>query len=170
MNNKTDLRIIAKDIRKNLDMKAISTFLVSQLREKDYYKTARNVMIFYPKSNEVNTLELLNDNKNIYLPRVNNDHLLVCPYKNGDELRLSDFKVYEPTSNPEPPEMLDLVIVPALMATAEGYRLGYGGGFYDKFLSNFPDIISCVLLPVELIVDSLPLEKYDTKVNCIIHN
>lgn len=169
MNNKTDFRTIAKNIRKNLDIELKSALLVEKLRGNPLYKNSKNVMIYYPFGQEINLLPLLADNKNFYLPRVNGDNLEVCPYKAGEELQKSTFKIYEPVCDAVSAEVLDLVIVPALMADKNGYRLGYGGGFYDRFLSCNPDVKTLLPIAKELIVDDLPHDYYDVKIDCIIY-
>ncbi|MDR1168247.1 MAG: 5-formyltetrahydrofolate cyclo-ligase [Heliobacteriaceae bacterium] len=168
MDNKTQLRTRAKIIRKNLDMKAISLELTAGLREKTYYRSARNVMIFHPLDGEVNVLNLTEDDKNFYLPKVEGNRLKVCPYRPGGELKISRFRVFEPCSAAVDTDIIDLVIVPALMADRSNYRLGYGGGFYDRFLAENPHILSVVLIPAELTVDTLPVETHDVKINYII--
>ncbi len=61
-----------------------------------------------------------------------------------------------------------LCIVPCLSACADGSRLGYGGGFYDRFLSSFDGISMCVQYE-ELISDKLPFDKrYDKKVDAVV--
>ena len=66
MDSKIDLRIRAKSIRKNLDMQSISASAAAKIRQLDFYKSAENILIFYPMKNEINLLELLNDDKNFY--------------------------------------------------------------------------------------------------------
>ena len=125
-------------------------------------------MLFYPKKYEIDLLSLLDDNKNFYLPRVCGDFLEVCPYKCGDLLNISSFNIKEPCSNSVLPDILDLVFVPALMADNFGYRLGYGGGFYDRFLKKYPYINTILPISSKLIVDELPHDIYDCKVKTII--
>lgn len=168
MDNKTDLRTKAKAIRKTLDLPAISAELVAKLRAQDFYQNAKNIMIYYPKEDEINVLDLLSDDKNFYLPRVNGDLLHVCPYCTGDKLECSTFKVMEPCSMPVESAILDLVIVPALMADKNNFRLGYGGGFYDRFLRAHPDVLSVVLIPHELFIDNLPVENFDRPVKQVL--
>ena len=73
----------------------------------------------------------------------------------------------EPCSNPVSPDIIDLVIVPALMVDKKGYRLGYGGGFYDRFLNKFKvKTITCI--PEIFVVDSLPYDDFDVKIDEII--
>lgn len=165
MNNKNELRILAKEIRKNLDITSISQCLVNLIRQTDIYKLAKNVLIYYPKEFEINLLDLLNDEKKFYLPKIDNENLLICPFTQN--LLKSKFNTLEPCSKPITPDKLDLVIVPALMADKYGYRLGYGGGFYDRFL-NANSIPSIVALPRELIIEKLPCETHDVKINYVI--
>ena len=59
MHKKTDLRTKAKTIRKGLDIKNISHSLCERVRDIEEFKTAKNVMIFYPLKDEIDFLELL---------------------------------------------------------------------------------------------------------------
>jgi 5-formyltetrahydrofolate cyclo-ligase len=111
--------------------------------------------------------ELFNDNKNFYLPKVDGEELLVCPYVN--DLQKSHFGIYEPCSKPVNAEILDLVIVPALMCDKNGYRLGYGGGFYDRFINKYGQNFKTLCpVPKELFVENLSVDKFDKKVDFII--
>ncbi len=169
MDKKIDLRANAKEIRKNLNMDGVSKQLVTKLRNHSFYKNAVNILLFYPLKNEVNLLSLLEDNKSFYFPRVSGNDLLVCPYNKGDKLEKSSFNVLEPCSSPVNPKILDLIIVPALLVDRSGYRLGYGGGFYDRFLAEYStDKNTICLMPKQLIVDKLPVEKFDIPVKEII--
>lgn len=168
MDSKINLRTMAKSIRKNLDMQAISFSAVAKIRQLDFYKSAKNILIFYPMKNEINLLELLNDDKNFYLPKVCGDKLFVCPFLKGDKLEKSCFNTEEPCTNPVNPNILDLVFLPALIADREGYRLGYGGGFYDRFLSENPSVLSVLPIAKELYVEKLPREEFDRKADIVI--
>lgn len=165
MKNKSDYRLYAKELRKTLDIKALSNILVQKIRESSNYKSAKNVMIFYPTKYEVDLRDLLTDDKNFYLPKVKGEELLVCPY--SEKLEKSVYNIMEPCTNPVDIETLDLVVVPALMADKNGYRLGYGGGFYDRFLKSCSaKTMTC--LSKELVVDSLPFDNFDVKIDEII--
>jgi len=169
MNSKSELRTKAKDIRKNLPICKISEELTKLVQEHAFYKNAQHVMIFYPTKYEINLLGLLCDNKHFYLPRVNNDRLLVCPYQVNEKLEKSSFNILEPCSTPTSAQDLDLVIVPALMADKYGYRLGYGGGFYDRFLDEFDgEFKTLTAIPKELFVEKLPVNQFDKKIDDIL--
>ncbi len=163
MDNKTDLRVRAKSIRKTLDIARLSDNAVNQIRQIKLYQNAQNVLIFHPMQYEISVLGLLKDTKNFYLPKVCGNELLVCPY--SDKLEKSEFNVCEPCSNPVNADIIELAIVPALMADKDGYRLGYGGGFYDRFLSANPHIKTIVPIAKELYVEKLPRDEFDVKID-----
>lgn len=171
MITKTDLRKHAKKLRSSLDIKNISEKIVEKIIELEIYQKAKHVLLFYPIGHEVDLRGLLKDNdKNFYLPKVNGNKLLICPYTVGDELRISTFKTEEPTSMPiEDTSIIDVVFVPALLTDKHKNRLGYGGGFYDRFLSiQSSRTAKIVAIPSALTVDEIPLDDFDEKVDIII--
>ncbi len=65
------------------------------------------------------------------------------------------------------PQASDIIIVPALCYDEKGYRLGHGGGYYDRYLSKHP-ILSIGLCREALVVDSVPRDSYDKRADIII--
>lgn len=166
MNDKQQLRKWAKAFGKLRE--DASYKLVHKLIETDEYKQAKNIMLFYPIKNEVNLLELLQDNsKTFFLPKIDGQKLLCCEYKNGDILCESCFKTLEPTSKPIDKNIIDLVIVPALCCDKNNFRLGYGGGFYDRFLADYKGK-TVVCLPKELVIDTIYPDEFDIAVDNIV--
>ena len=165
---KQQLRKWAIEERKKLDILKISENLVYKLMDSEEYKQAKNIMLFYPKGYEVNLLALLGDKtKNFYLPKIQNKDLLCCPYGKGDELCESCFKTKEPLTDSVDKKKLDLVIVPALAVDKNNYRLGYGGGFYDRFLSNINcKTITCI--PEFFCIETVFAEDFDIKIDKVI--
>lgn len=168
MDKKTVLRIYAKDIRKSLDIKTLSEKAVSAVRTNKIYKSAQNVMLYYPLTEEIDLRELLKDDKTFYLPKVDGQKLLVCPYDCSDKLEKSCLNINEPCSDPVKSSILDLIIVPALAVDKQNYRLGYGGGFYDRFLAQNQDVPTLTVIPKQLVLFEIPIDKYDVKINNII--
>lgn len=166
MSDKQQLRKWAKSFGKLRE--DASNKLVHKLIETEEYKQAKNIMLFYPIKNEVNLLELLKDgSKTFFLPKIDGKNLLCCVYKNGDILCESCFKTLEPTSKPIDKNIIDLVIVPALCCDKNNFRLGYGGGFYDRFLADYKGK-TVVCLPKELVVDTIYPDKFDIAVDKIV--
>lgn len=78
---------------------------------------------------------LISRGKRVLLPRVEGDEMVPVEYREGDELAKSAFGVYEPQGQAYTGK-IDVVIVPLLAVNSRGYRLGYGGGYYDRFLKG----------------------------------
>lgn len=169
MFTKDELREKAKQIRSLLEMNKLGLKMVESVRSAEIYQVAENIMIFYPLEDEINLLDLLKDNKKFYLPKVQGDELLVCPYKAGDELVVSKFNTKEPVSEPVNPDVLDIIFVPALMVDKAFHRLGYGLGFYDRFLSkNAHRAIKIVPIPSLLIREKIPFDGNDVQFDVIL--
>lgn len=160
-----------KELRKkykNFDKSVCSDCVTEKLMQSEEYKSAKNIMIFYPLEKEVNLLELTKDySKTFYLPRIQGDELLCCPYKTGDELEISKFKTKEPKTQPCDKSKIDLVIVPAICCDKRNYRLGYGGGFYDRFLEDYEGKKICCI-PRTLVLDTVFPEEHDIKMDYVI--
>ncbi len=167
MENKITLRTHFKSIRKTLDRNMTSKSIIGNIIKFEVYKKAKRIMLFYPTKYEIDLRELTKDStKKFYYPRVSGENILVCP--NIGEFKKSDFGIFEPTSEPINPKELDLIFVPALAADKNRYRLGYGGGYYDRFLRNNPNITTITPIFKELITETLPTEEFDMKIDYII--
>lgn len=169
MQEKSHLRTKFKELRKSVDLSVVNAEICENIRNFPPYRQANNVMLFYPTKFEINLLSLLEDNKNFYFPRVNGVDLQVCPYSRDVEFKKSSYNINEPCSNPVSAEVLDLVIVPALAVDKNNYRLGYGGGFYDRFLKT-TNALTIVPVYKDFLVEKLPHDEFDVPVDFVITN
>ena len=166
MKSKAELRREIKQNRKSLDIENLSVKAVDIIREFTIYKTSDNVMLYYPMQYELNLLELTNDCKQFFYPKTNEFDILVCPA--GNSFQKSKYNIYEPCTKPIDPNIIDLIIVPALAADENNYRLGYGGGFYDRFLAKYPNITTLSVIPKQFKYKTLPQETFDLPVKYVI--
>lgn len=168
MISKTELRKQFIEKRKLLDTKILSNLICKKILMTEVYKNSKNIFAYYPKTYEVDISLLLEDKtKNWFLPKVEGNNLQF--YKYSGELKKGVFGVYEPL-NSSPAEIIpDLIIVPALCVDKTGYRLGYGKGYYDRFLSGYNNPPK-TLTPIfsELVIEKLPVEATDKKIDIII--
>jgi 5-formyltetrahydrofolate cyclo-ligase len=127
-------------------------------------------MLYHPISNELDLTSLMDDyDKNFYLPKVVDDALEVRPFKVGDRLVAGHFNVLEPLTEAVEPEILDIVFIPALMVDSKKQRLGYGKGYYDRFLPNLSDKCKTIVaISSKLLIQEIPSEEFDIPVDFVV--
>jgi 5-formyltetrahydrofolate cyclo-ligase len=139
---------------------------------------AKTIVFYAAFRSEVGTRTLIEESlvreKRVVLPKVNKamHTLMLYEMKNMDELTPGYMGI------PEPPQMderlvgiddADLVVVPGAGFDFAGNRLGYGAGYYDSLLSQRTKMIPVIALAYEeQIVDSIPAEQHDVKVDMIV--
>ncbi|MBC8141392.1 MAG: 5-formyltetrahydrofolate cyclo-ligase [Armatimonadetes bacterium] len=152
-----------------------ATLLLERLTSLLEWDAARHVLLYLALPNEivVETLADIPGDKTFYVPRIAPRRVLtVHPYRPGETTLVQNaWGLREPAPNvPEvPPETLDLVVVPGLLFDEGGSRLGYGGGYYDRFLPRLRT--ACVTVSVageNGIVPALPTEPHDIAVKLIV--
>lgn len=151
-----------------------STAVRDRLMALDVYRAARTVHLFVPFRSELDTRPLLTElwarGARAVLPRVapdcQLDHLIV---RGWEELEPGAYDIPEPVAacRAVDPGQVDLICVPGVAFDGDGGRLGYGGGFYDRFLGACP--APRVALAFDLqIVEAVPREAHDLKVDAIV--
>ena len=172
MPTKNELRNIAKNIRNNINMNDISEKIINNFLASSYYKNAKIIACYYPIGSEPN-LKLLfkNTDKIICLPKISETEksMTFIEYKNETNLRFNKYNIPEPDGKEICADKIDIIILPALMADKKGYRLGYGGGYYDRYLkNNSTKATKIIFLPNELFIESLPADNFDIPADIII--
>lgn len=177
--HKKELRNIIKQKRMKLD-KEEKLLLDSRITEKfltsDYFKECTTIFMYVSMNDEVETKNILAKalelKKNVYVPKVDNVAKTMRALKINSLLDLNEsgaFGILEPSMNCEELKGdADLILVPGLAFDLNGGRLGYGGGFYDKFLKNSKSSKRIALSYDFQIVNEVPLEEFDEKVDLII--
>jgi 5-formyltetrahydrofolate cyclo-ligase len=136
-------------------------------------------MLYLSTAHEVDTAPLAlrawQDGKTIVVPKVSWDQKRMLPVEitslHSDLTTTSSgLGVREPVGGkPVPVNLVDLVIVPGLGFTANGYRIGRGMGFYDRFLAQSDFIgLSCGLAFEEQVVDELPVLDHDMPLSMLV--
>lgn len=138
------------------------------------YKNAQNILLFSSTGSEVNTLQIFNEaiksKKNVYFPKCENGFKMSF-YKISDlsQLKSGMYGILEPeeTEIYKGQSSLDLLITPALSVGKDFSRIGYGKGYYDRFLKDFKGISVCPIYN-ELLCESVPVGEYDIPLDIII--
>ncbi|MGN1122771.1 MAG: 5-formyltetrahydrofolate cyclo-ligase [Eubacterium sp.] len=177
MQVKSELRKSFKELRKSIDNKSCADKLIcDNLLNSELYSKADTVLFYAALEDEINTdyamLCALNAGKRIALPRCINSFGEMEFYyiQSLDDLICGHFNVREPDIN-KCSRVTDfsnsICIVPAVSFDKNGYRLGYGKGYYDRFLKKYTSL-SIGLCYNKLITDELPIGEFDVPVNYII--
>lgn len=134
----------------------------------------RRVMCYVSFGSEVDTEEILEGlwrmGKEVCVPRCGKKGAMAAfPIASRNELSMGGFGILEPAgaSLPLAPETIDLCLVPGLGFCEAGGRIGFGGGFYDRFLAGVRGV-RCALSFDEMVFASLPQEIFDEKMDLII--
>jgi len=171
---KARLRKHQLDARDELSLdfiKITSDRIRDNLRKIDFYRNAAIVGAYYSIGSEVQTHDLLqeffNQGKNIALPKVDKNDLIFKKISSFLDLELGNFSVMEPKEKCENVKNLDVVLVPAIAFDVKGYRLGYGFGFYDRYL-NGKKSKNIGLSYAKQVLKSFPHDDHDIKMDCIV--
>jgi 5-formyltetrahydrofolate cyclo-ligase len=170
MIDKAALRTRMRMVRDMVDDHLIrSVQLWAKVAELPDYIRANSVMAFVGFNGEPDTDPLLArlavDGKRLLLPRVEPSGIV--PADGDTPLVASKFGVQEPTGPAVDVGEIDFVIVPGLAFTVEGDRLGYGQGYYDRFLPTVsaPSVGVCFS---DQLVDEMPTTTTDVRVDKVI--
>ncbi len=148
-------------------------FLCEDAFVKSVYYREHDVLLLYSSiKSEPDTFVLikkaLNDNKKVYLPKVNGVDLIFCLVKRLDELKTGKFGILEPSSDSKHYSgEKALCVVPAMSFDENGHRLGYGKGYYDRFLSSNKNLFKIGFCAGCNFIKELPYEEFDIPVDLI---
>jgi 5-formyltetrahydrofolate cyclo-ligase len=160
------------------EIKEKSDKIKNNLLSLDEFKNSKNIMFYVSFNKEVDTHKLIKDllnekDKTVLVPyTVKNDlRLNVSELKDFNELELNDFGILEPK---EPyirefnPDKIDIVIVPGMVFDKTGHRIGYGYGYYDRFLKAIKNILKIGLAYDLQLVEKIQEEEHDVPMDIIV--
>ena len=157
---------------KLLDRDIKSNRIINKIKECDKYKEAKRIGFFKHIGSEVDLDELivysLNNNKIVYLPRVLDDTTIEFYRINSlsDLKHISNYGILEPDIINES-ATLDLIIVPGIVFDKRGYRIGYGKGYYDRYLLN-KNIYKIGVTYKECYTDYIENDSHDIKMDMVL--
>jgi 5-formyltetrahydrofolate cyclo-ligase len=154
------LKIIKDEIEQKSNLVCFNAFA-------NFYLLGRNIGLYSPIKNEVNPFILLNLGINdVSLPFIQNDTMLFKRWDKKNLLPNSKFHILEPLEIAEVVTP-NVIIIPMLAFDDRRFRVGYGGGFYDKFLENFDGIKLGFAFDAQK-YEKIPEEKFDIPLDYII--
>ena len=159
-------RIMSENVRKDIDER-----IYNNLVALPQIQSSRTFLVYASSDIEVDTRRFINkmldEGRTVAVPKCEGKLMKFLRISSLDELMKSRFGVDEPVSGEEITEYSDSVcIVPALRFDSDGYRLGWGGGFYDRFLKDYTGY--SVGICYYQCCGEVPKDTYDQKTDIVI--
>ena len=177
-NSKFFLRKSFKKQRSLLDInqvQGLSKRIFENLLELNIWdKSFYHLYLSNEINNEVETDEIVNllfmKNKRVFVPKILGKDLLNIEIDNNTNYFLNQLGIREPiSSNQKDASLLEVIFIPLLIFDKLGHRVGYGGGYYDKFLENIKeDVLKIGLSLFDPIDEIQDIEKHDISMDYII--
>jgi 5-formyltetrahydrofolate cyclo-ligase len=172
--SKSELRVRFADIINSIDTIQRSKSIIKSLLINDYFINSKNILLFASTESEADLWPLINTistykDKVFYFPFV--DSMEIGIVKNIGDFTEGLHKISTPKlTSIFPKEGLDLAIIPGLSFDKNGYRLGHGSGWYDRFLTTHNGLIKHTigLCFKEQLYTPLPHDNFDIKVDQVI--
>lgn len=151
--------------------------IYNNLFNYDLFKKAKNIFIYISFGTEIDTRPIIErafkENKNIYIPKIykNNKSMKAIKLNSFNDLKENSMGILEPIEDDEYIDKrdIDLIIVPGVVFDKEGNRIGYGGGYYDRYLSEIKLKNNKLVLAYEFqVLDYIKEENHDIKVDYIL--
>lgn len=163
---------LMKQFMKQSNKQAADKYLSDHFFNTDEYKLSQRIGIVLSMPHEVNTYpiiqQMIEDGKTVFVPETNYQTREMT-FKHVDDLNHigpDDKGINHVNTDTEITNNLDLVVVPGVVFNNIGYRIGYGGGYFDRFLSNNKQ--STISLLYDFQLNSFETEKHDEPVEKLI--
>ena len=137
------------------------------------YQQAKTIYGYLPYNQEVRTTPMLaqaqKEGKRVAVPKVMGDEMIFIYLDDLSKVEKGYSGIPEPVENePVADDPHALVLMPGLAFDPQGHRIGYGGGFYDKFLAAEPEHPTLALCYDFQMLDHLETDRYDIPVDCVL--
>lgn len=155
------------------EIESRSAKLLELFTATEEYQNAKTLYGYMPYNQEVRTVPILQkaleDGKQVAVPKVYGDDMKFLYITNFEDFAKSEFGIPEPIADePVAQDETALVLMPGLAFDPAGHRIGYGGGFYDKFLSAEPSHPTVALCYEFQVLPQLETEEFDIPVDKVI--
>lgn len=154
-------------------IESASRALGEKFAQCDAYKNARTIYGYLPYNQEVRTVPMLEramrEGKRVAVPKVYGEEMKFIYMDDLSKVEAGYANIPEPIADgPVAEDPTALVLMPGLAFDEKGNRMGYGGGFYDKFLAQEPEHPTVALCYAFQMVENIPTEAYDIPVDCVL--
>ncbi|MDI6768627.1 MAG: 5-formyltetrahydrofolate cyclo-ligase [Anaerolineales bacterium] len=172
---KRQLREQSRQARRSLGedfQRQASAAICAHIETWALFQGCETILTYMPMRGEVDLRPLLerHPHKRWLLPHILSEGRMVFHPYDPEHLIRHPFGMLEPDPNLPivPPDQIQLALVPGLAFDRQGWRLGYGGGFFDRFLAGFDNGICLGVTYHALLLDHLPHNEYDIPMQYIV--
>jgi len=145
-------------------MKIASDKIQKRLKKIYAFKNAQKIGVYYPIGSEIMTQniiqELISEGKDVFLPKVIGEKIEFRKITDFSSLEKGNFDIMEPKEGCPADNSLDVILVPTVGISQSGVRLGYGHGFYDRFLAENKTVTISLTLEKQ-IIKNIPRLEHD---------
>lgn len=150
----------------------LSGMICNRILSSDYYKKATDICLYMPIHNEVDVTLLFPYvlmEKRIWLPRVKDKDMDFYLYKDEDSLVVGRYGIKEPSSNVKlEADNNTLIVMPGSVFSRNNKRIGYGGGYYDRYLEEHKGVMTIAAAYDFQVLEDIPTEEFDKRPDIII--
>ena len=146
--------------------------MFKKIEQLPSFQQASHILCYWSLPDELNTHLFVDKwyvDKTIYLPKVVGKEVELIRYAGQNSLLEGAYGIMEPIGiSLLYLTLIDLVIVPGIAFSKDGYRMGRGGGYYDRLLPLLPKAFKVGIAYSCQIVESIPVSKHDVNMNIVV--
>ena len=175
--DKKELRAMIRAKKRDMTEEQIqqaSERLGQLFAQSQLYKEAKTIYGYLPYNQEVRTVPMLEqairDGKRVAVPKVYGEEMRFIYMDDFSKVEKGYAGIPEPAEDgPVADDPTALVLMPGLAFDPQGHRIGYGGGFYDRFLAQEPEHPTLALCYDFQMLEHLDTEEFDIPVDCVLY-
>lgn len=159
-----------KNILSDMDKSQSATAVFEKIEKLQEFIDAKSVLMYWSLPDELPTHSFIvkwSNKKQMLLPMVKGDKMLIKPFTTTEELQKSDLGIWEPETQKEYLKHIDLVIVPGVAFDKSKNRLGRGKGYYDRYFNGKKIVRIGICYDFQLL-EIIPTEPFDVKMDKVI--
>lgn len=184
MENKQKIRTQMKEKRDAISeeiRREKEKIITYRLINSGWFAKAENILVYAAIKSEVRLWDFVQkawkNNKRLFFPKVSGRQMDFFCIHSEEELTEGAFSVLEPDTDQYHLELFhagnfspeaSVMLVPGVAFSEDGYRIGYGGGYYDRYLAAHRDLYTAGIAYAEQFVPRIPAEEHDIQLNEII--
>lgn len=172
---KQELRKQYKMLRRSLsktEMEQEAKAVMQRFLSLPEYQSCSDILLYISQDNEVDTIPILQhakeDGKRIAVPKVYGSHMHFHQIAGLEDLKPGAYGILEPEEGEIFQPEHGIILVPGIVFDEKGHRIGYGGGYYDRYLAHHWELLSVALAYDYQVISEIVCEEFDKQPDIIL--